>query len=105
MIWKLDTCGYEELFKVPAIVKIPKLKNRGFRSHVLAENIDLLPTILEAAGIPLPPRMDGQSLLPVIDGRRDLHREIVFFRSHGPVHYQPDCAVQVRAELEGSRFG
>ena len=78
MIWKLDTCGYEELFKVPAIVKIPKLKNRGFRSHVLAENIDLLPTILEAAGIPLPPRMDGQSLLPVIDGRRDLHREIVF---------------------------
>ncbi len=78
MIWKLDTCGYEELFKVPAIIKIPAMKNRGFRTNVLAGTIDLLPTILEAAGIPLPQRIDGQSLLPVIGDKTDLHREIVF---------------------------
>ncbi len=78
MIWKLTACGYEELFKVPAIIRIPGIETTGIRSDVLAANIDLLPTILEAARIEVPQRIDGKSLLAVVRGEADRHREKIF---------------------------
>ncbi|MQY78139.1 MAG: sulfatase-like hydrolase/transferase [Bacteroidetes bacterium] len=78
MIWKLGTCGYEELFRVPAIIKVPGILDKNRHSNALAGNIDLLPTILEAAGIKLPGDIDGRSLIPIIKGTANQHRDIVF---------------------------
>ena len=32
-------------------------------------NIDISPTLLELAGIPVPPILDGQSLVPLLTGK------------------------------------
>lgn len=37
----------------------------------IIEAIDVLPTILEAAAIPIPPALQGQSLFPLLSGRDD----------------------------------
>jgi arylsulfatase A-like enzyme len=52
----------------------------GTRCHRPVCLEDLMPTVLDLAGTPLPPGMDGVSLLPVLRGdstvvRRDLHGE------------------------------
>jgi N-acetylglucosamine-6-sulfatase len=54
---------YEESVRVPLIVRGPGLPAGQVRSQ-LAANIDLAPTILDAAGAPPRLKMDGISLLP-----------------------------------------
>jgi N-acetylglucosamine-6-sulfatase len=59
--------AYEESIRVPFIVKHPAIagaKNR--RVEQMALNIDLAPTILDMAGVPVPGNMEGESLMPII---------------------------------------
>jgi arylsulfatase A-like enzyme len=58
---------FEELVHVPLIFHAPAFAtNRTIDDQV--ENVDILPTLLEMANIPVPPRLSGQSLLPVMRG-------------------------------------
>jgi arylsulfatase A-like enzyme len=52
----------------------------GLRSNALVESIDIAPTILEAAGIPVPPTMQGRSLDGLLRGKlpADHHKDMVF---------------------------
>ena len=67
--WTKKEAPYEESIRVPLVVRwdaagwTPGTNLPG----VLALNIDLAPTIADAAGIPHPPT-DGRSLLPVLGG-------------------------------------
>ncbi len=81
MIYKLTACGYEELFHVPAIIRIPGTTKPGSRTDALASNIDLLPTLLEASHVTPPDGIDGRSLVPVLKGEARDHRKIVFASS------------------------
>jgi arylsulfatase A-like enzyme len=48
------------------------------RSEALAYLYDLFPTICELAGTPVPPVVEGKSLLPVIHGRQAKVRDWLF---------------------------
>jgi len=56
--------GHEESIRVPMIIYDPRLpQNRtGVKSTQIALNIDIAPTILEMAGIPIPSTMQGMNL-------------------------------------------
>lgn len=56
------------------------LPNR--RTNALAEEIDILPTILDLAGIDIPPAVQGLSLAPLLAGKTDTHREDVYSEYH-----------------------
>jgi len=58
---------YESDIKVPLIVRWPGVDGR--RIGALTQHMDLAPTILEGAGLPVPEAMDGQSLWPLIRGQ------------------------------------
>jgi len=63
-----DTHGiflYDETIHVPVLLKLPKNQSAGKRVKNRARLLDVAPTILEAAGIPVPSQMQGQSLLRV----------------------------------------
>ncbi|OPZ04434.1 MAG: Arylsulfatase [candidate division BRC1 bacterium ADurb.BinA364] len=62
---------FEGLTHVPLIVSWPGRFRAGLRSEALVELVDLAPTLLEAAGLPAPPTMQGKSLLPILEGRAD----------------------------------
>jgi arylsulfatase A-like enzyme len=61
---------FEESIRVPLIVVDPRMPaaERGATNDALTLNVDLAPTILAAAGIAAPPRMQGRDLAPLYLG-------------------------------------
>ncbi len=70
---------YEGLVRVPLIISWPGKFETGLRSDALVELIDITPTLLELAGLPVPGGMHGRSLLPLLEGEADpgRHRDFV----------------------------
>ncbi|HEX4883813.1 MAG TPA: sulfatase-like hydrolase/transferase [Casimicrobiaceae bacterium] len=62
---------FEGLVRVPLVLSWPGRFQRGLVSDALVETIDVAPTLLEAAGLPLPYGMQGRSLLPILEGSAD----------------------------------
>jgi arylsulfatase A-like enzyme len=60
---------YEESLRNPLIVKWPKVTTPGTRRKEMVQNIDYAPTLLEAAGIEVPPQVQGKSLVPLLNGK------------------------------------
>lgn len=59
-------CMYEESIAVPLIAHCPELFKGGRRTDRIGLNIDICPTILDAAGVEVPGSVQGESLLPVL---------------------------------------
>lgn len=84
------TFAYEASARVPFLVKAPKwmeLKG-GQRLEQVVGLQDVTPTLLEAAGVPIPRGVDGRSVLPLLRGesawREFLHGE------HAPCYEKKD---------------
>jgi arylsulfatase A-like enzyme len=61
---------YEESIRVPFIVHDPRtIKDPGRAESRMVLNIDLAPTLLDLAGLPVPANMEGRSLAPLLAGR------------------------------------
>ncbi len=72
--------AYEESMRIPFLARWPGVsKNPGRKNEEMVLNIDLAPTILEAAGIPVPSRMHGKSFLPLIQGKQISMREAFLY--------------------------
>lgn len=69
---------YEAGVKVPLIIVWPGVARPGTRTDAMVSWVDLLPTLLEAAGARPPKSIDGRSFLDVIRGRKQEHRERIF---------------------------
>ena len=76
--WQLN----EESMRIPMIICDPRTKS-GSRAAIeeMVLNIDLAPTILALAGLPMPENIQGQNLLPLIEGTVDDWRD-EFFCEH-----------------------
>lgn len=62
--------GYETVLKTPLLLRIPAAGGelRGLRREALAENLDIVPTLVDYLGLPTEDRgFDGASLRPVIE--------------------------------------
>ncbi|MEC0266217.1 sulfatase [Paenibacillus anseongense] len=74
-----DHCGlYETSVQVPMIMRWPGRIPEGRRVKGLVQQVDMLPTILEAAGIMTPTNIDGRSLWPSIRGEADGTHDAVY---------------------------
>lgn len=59
--------AYEESIRIPWIVRYPGvIPDPGRRADQMVLNIDLAPSLLEAAGVEIPESMQGRSFLPVL---------------------------------------
>jgi arylsulfatase len=75
---------YEGLSHVPLMFALPGVVQAGRRSEGLVELTDIVPTILELAGLPRPDYLHGRSVLPILNGQKagDAHREFVRAEYH-----------------------
>ncbi len=69
---------YDEGIRTPLIVAWPGHVAANTRSDALVSWVDLLPTIVEAAGGSTDASLDGRSLLPVLEGKSQSHRDAIF---------------------------
>jgi arylsulfatase A-like enzyme len=56
---------FEEALRIPLLVRYPRGIASG-RAQQMALNIDVAPTLLGLAGLPVPKRMQGMNLVPVL---------------------------------------
>lgn len=72
--------AYEESMRVPMLARCPELFGGGGRTvnHAVA-NLDIMPSVLAAAGLEAPAGGDGASLLPLAQGRSvDWRKEFLY---------------------------
>ncbi|MEO1518177.1 MAG: sulfatase [Bacteroidota bacterium] len=70
---------YEESVKVPLLVHCPELRPEGQNISQMLQNIDIGPTILEAAGLQTPEHMQGRSFLPLLQQQQVAWRDKIFY--------------------------
>jgi arylsulfatase A-like enzyme len=75
---------YEPSVRVPLIVVDPRLKKEltGRVNDRMALNVDLAPTFLDLAGLPVPKEMQGRSLAPLLQGTTPADWRTDFFYEH-----------------------
>jgi len=67
MFWKSTTSFYDEIARVPLIIRWPGKIKPG-RSGAAAGQVDFMPTLLDLAGQKIPAQVQGQSLAPYLTG-------------------------------------
>ena len=61
----------EESIRVPMIFRYPQAVKRSVNRNQVASTIDIMPTILELCGLPVPEHVQGQSLVPILRQERE----------------------------------
>jgi uncharacterized sulfatase len=76
------------------IVRWPDQVETGTRTDALVQYVDILPTLLDAAGENVESyELDGRSFLPVLAGQRSTHRDYAYFM-HNNVPEGPPYAIR-----------
>ncbi len=88
---------YEPGLRVPLIARGPGIKP-GSTPEAFVANIDLAPTFLDLAGLPIPDFMQGRSLAPLLRGETPSDwRKTVYYRYyHSPGHHNTQAHLGVR---------
>ncbi len=90
---------YDCAMRVPLIIRWPGQCKAGLRSDALVEMTDLTPTLLDAAGIPIPEGVQGRSLAPLLRGETAEHRDSVYMEFYDSSQFfdPPPMATSVRS--------
>lgn len=70
---------YDAGTRMPLAIRWPGRIKPGQKRPELVSHADLAPTFLEAAGLPIPPEITGQSLLPLLTAGKKQERSAVYF--------------------------
>lgn len=70
---------YDESFKTPLMVRWPAVIQPGSVNNQMVQNLDFAQTFLQAAGIEAPADMQGESLIPLLQGETEGFRKAVYY--------------------------
>lgn len=70
---------YEEALRVPWLVRYPGVTKPGSSSNAWVQSIDNAPTVLDMVGLPVPPDMQGKSLVPVFNNTSADRRKSMYY--------------------------
>ncbi len=88
---------FEESLRSPLMVRWPGVVKPGSVRHELVSNLDFAETFLDAAGLPIPPEMQGRSLMPLLKGQTPSDWRTSFYYQYfeypTPHHVHPHYGV------------
>jgi len=86
---------YEQVMRIPLLIKFPKNAYAGKRLDSFVESIDVMPTLLDMLGINIPSNVHGKSLIPYIQGDVKDHKEEVYAQYYcGSLQNEPALMVR-----------
>jgi len=70
---------YDEIAHIPLMIYHPDFANKGgSRNSALTQTTDIMPTMLDMAGIPIPEDVTGHSLMPVLQDQTSKRESVIF---------------------------
>lgn len=93
--------AYEASMRVPMLAYCPDLIKPGTVVKEVVANIDIAPTILDAAGLRTPGYMDGKSFLPLLEGKKPAWRNGLLYEYYWEREYPQTPSMFA---LRGSRY-
>ncbi len=60
---------YDELLRLPLLARFPAGEYGGRRVAAQVQSVDIVPTLIDVAGLPPRPELPGQSLIPLLAGK------------------------------------
>lgn len=88
---------FQESARTPLVVRWPGVIRPGSVNEDLVSHLDLAETFLQAAGVPIPDRMQGRSLLPIFAGTTPADWRKAFYYHYyeypEPHHVRPHYGV------------
>lgn len=94
---------YEESIRVPLLIRDPRMPEEGVVNNEIALNIDLAPTIISAAGLPVPSMIQGKDLAPLYLQQSPPVWRDEFFYEHPTITYKsriPSSEAVVRLDTK-----
>lgn len=73
---------YDAAIRVPMLVRWPERLRESSVDSSIVTNVDVAPTLLEMAGVPIPATMQGKSFLPLLEGKKIEWRDAFFYEFH-----------------------
>jgi N-acetylglucosamine-6-sulfatase len=71
--------AYEESMRVPMLARCPELFAGGRVVEEVVANLDIMPTVFEAAGVRNALQIDGRSFLPLLQGKKIEWRDSLLY--------------------------
>jgi arylsulfatase A-like enzyme/Tfp pilus assembly protein PilF len=79
---------YDATISVPMIIRLPSASLKGKTIASQVQNVDIMPTLCEILDLPIPENVQGQSLLPLITGRKIKKERLAYSETYYPrYHY------------------
>ena len=92
---------YEPCLRIPLLISWPNVTSEGSSTSALVQNLDLAPTILEIAGIEIPARMQGESIVPILKGDTPEWRDSMYYHYY---EYPGAHSVQKHEGVRTNRY-
>ncbi|MBK5292118.1 MAG: sulfatase [Acidobacteriia bacterium] len=93
--------AYEESMRVPMLARCPELFGGAKTVTETVANLDIMPTVLDAAGVKAPPGIDGASMLPVLQGKPGNWRKELLYEYYWERNYPQTPTIHA---LRGERY-
>jgi arylsulfatase A-like enzyme len=61
---------HEPSIRAPMLIRYPRMVRAGATADQMVTNLDIAPTFLELAGVPVPKHMQGLSMVPMLKGEQ-----------------------------------
>lgn len=89
--------AYDCISRVPFIMRYPKALPAGKVVTALSEGVDFVPTILDFAGIQIPPEIQGKSLKAIAQGKTETHKDSVLIELFNPLEAERQSCVKTES--------
>jgi iduronate 2-sulfatase len=88
------TSNFEYDAHVPLLISVPGSKQSGQQTDSLVELVDLFPTLVELCGLPKPAKLDGASLVPILNDAKTQVKTAAFSQFPRPAYYDREPTAQ-----------
>jgi len=78
---------YDATVSVPLIVRLPSSRLKGKIVSTQVENVDIMPSLLQMLGLPIPPEVQGKSFVPLITGKSSGEERLAYSETYYPKYH------------------
>ncbi|QDV53635.1 Choline-sulfatase [Gimesia fumaroli] len=82
------TSNFENDAHVPLMISTPNMKQAGKTSAALVELIDMYPTLVDLCALPSPAKLEGKSLVPILNDPTKTVKPAAYTQHPRPAYYK-----------------